>query len=77
MKNYMEARNRRIEAFSLVDQAIRLQLEERGELSEVESCLTRALELDPHNIEALEEAAHFYDAVVPAPQKAQIGRAHV
>ena len=30
-------------------------------LVEVEKCILRALELDPEHLEALEEAAHFYD----------------
>jgi hypothetical protein len=30
-------------------------------LDEVEKCILRALELAPKHLEALEEAAHFYD----------------
>ena len=62
--------NNRTEAFELVDRAIRLQLSDDGDLSEVEDCLQKALTLDPDGIEVLEEAAHFYDAVVPKPQEA-------
>ena len=50
---------------------MRLQLSDDGELSEVEDCLQRSLRLDPDNIESLQEAAHFYDAVVPNRQKAR------
>jgi hypothetical protein len=70
-KNIAEFNNR-IEAFSLTDLAVRLQLaEDGGELDEGEECLTRALELDSENIEVLQEAAHFYDAGLPHPQKAR------
>jgi hypothetical protein len=67
----MRKPNNRIAAFELVDRAIRLQLSDDGDLSETENCLKRALRLDPNNIEALQEAAHFYDAVVPNAQKAR------
>jgi Tfp pilus assembly protein PilF len=50
---------------------MRLQLSDDGDLSEIENCLKKALSLDPTSIEALEEAAHFYDAVVPNAQKAR------
>jgi hypothetical protein len=54
----------RIAAFALVQEAIKLQLsDDANELSEIEDRLVRALELDPSSIEALQEAAHFYDAV--------------
>jgi hypothetical protein len=67
----MRERNNRTEAFELVDRAIRLQLSDDGDLSEIEKCLQKALTLDPGGIEVLEEAAHFYDAVVPNARKAR------
>jgi len=45
-------------------------LEDRGNLAEIEGYLQRALDLSPDNIEALEEAAHFYDVVIPDSQRA-------
>ena len=33
-------------------------------LDEAEKCILKALDLDPDHLEAPEEAAHFYDAVV-------------
>jgi hypothetical protein len=57
--------NSRIEAFKLLDQAMRLQLTDDGDLVEIEECLKKALKLNPDSIEALQEAAHLYDAVVP------------
>jgi hypothetical protein len=39
-------------------------------LEEVEKCILKALDLDPEHLEALEEAAHFYDIVVPDRNKA-------
>jgi hypothetical protein len=39
-------------------------------LDEVERCILRALELDPGHLEAIEEAAHYYDVVVPDRTKA-------
>jgi hypothetical protein len=39
-------------------------------LDEIERCILHALELDPEHLEALEEAAHFYDVVVPDRAKA-------
>src|ERR1700683_2503704 len=39
-------------------------------LGEVERCILKALDLDPEHLEAIEEAAHFYDAVVPDRNKA-------
>jgi hypothetical protein len=67
----MPKSNGRIEAFKLVDQAIRLQLTEDGDPVEIENCLMKALKLDPGSIDALQEAAHFYDAVVPNANKAR------
>ncbi len=61
----------RIEAFKLVDHAVRLQLTDDGDLIEIEKCFTKALELDPDSIEVLQEAAHFYDAVVPNAKMAR------
>jgi hypothetical protein len=63
--------NSRIEAFKLVDQAMRLQLTDDGDLVEIEECLKKALKLNPDSIEALQEAAHFYDAVVPNANRAR------
>lgn len=68
----MPESDKRIQAFKLVDQALRLQLtEDGGGLPEVEKCLNEALELHPEGIEILQEAAHFYDAVQADPQKAR------
>jgi hypothetical protein len=67
----MRQRNNRTQAFELVDRAIRLQLFDDADLSEVEQCFQKALTLDPESIDVLGEAAHFYDAVVPNVQKAQ------
>jgi hypothetical protein len=67
----MPKSNNRIESFALADRAIRLQLADDGDPSEVEECLKKALALDPENIEALQEAAHFYDAVTPNARKAK------
>ena len=39
-------------------------------LDEVEKCILTALDLDPEHLEALEEAAHFYDVMVPDRNKA-------
>ena len=39
-------------------------------LAEVERCILKALDLDPRHLEAIEEAAHFYHAVVPNRTKA-------
>jgi hypothetical protein len=39
-------------------------------LSEAEMCLLRARELDSECLEAIEELAHFYDAVLPNKEKA-------
>jgi hypothetical protein len=66
------ARNNRARATMFVDRAIRLQLaEDDGPLSEVEDCLLKALKLDSQNIDALQETAHFYDAVAPNMKKAK------
>ena len=67
----MPKSNNRIESFALVDRAIRLQLADDGDPSEVEECLKKALALDPENIDALQEAAHFYDAVTLNARKAK------
>jgi len=71
----MRRKNIRSAAFELVDRAIRLQLSDEGELSEIEDCLQRALRLDPNSIEVLQEAVHFY-AVVPNARKARKLAAH-
>jgi hypothetical protein len=47
-----------------------LLLSYNRELGEVEACLVKALELWGDNLEALEETAHFYDAVVDDSAKA-------
>jgi hypothetical protein len=68
----MGKKNHRIAAFELVDRAIRLQLsDDDGDLAEIEDCLQRALKLDPNSIEVLQEAAHFYNAVIPSTRKAR------
>jgi len=67
----MPKKNNRIAAFQLVDRAIRLLLSDDSELPEIEDCLKTALRLDPNSIEVLQEAAHFYDAVVPNARKAR------
>jgi Tfp pilus assembly protein PilF len=67
----MSKANSRVEAFKYVDRAIRLQLSEDAALAEVEECLNKALKLDPDSVEALQEAAHFYDAVMPNARKAR------
>jgi len=43
---------------------------EHPALDEAEASILKALELDRDNPEALEEAAHFYDVVVPNREKA-------
>ena len=48
-----------------------LLLSDDGELSEVEACLIKALELWGDNLEGLEETAHFYYAVVVDSAKAK------
>jgi hypothetical protein len=45
-------------------------------LDEVETCLLKALELDPEHPDALEEAAHFYDVVMPDRAKALMYAQH-
>jgi len=72
----MRKNNNRTAAFELVDQAIRLQLSDDAELPEIEDCLKRALSLDPESIEVLQEAAQFYDAVIPNARKARKFAAH-
>jgi len=68
----MPKSNSRVEAFKLVDRALRLQLaDDGGDLSEVGEYLNKALDLSPDSIEVLQEAAHFYDAVVPDSRKAR------
>jgi hypothetical protein len=39
-------------------------------LDEVEKCILKALDLSPEHLEAIEEAAHFYDVMVPDRSKA-------
>lgn len=50
----MKIPDNRTEAFALVQRALRIQLgNEEGDLAEAESCLLKALDLDPVGIEAL------------------------
>lgn len=56
-----------------VTRARLLMLEDKplsGSLADVERCLLQALDLAPNNLEAIEEAAHFYDVMVPNRRKA-------
>lgn len=59
-----------------VQRAVLLMLDNHPEqhsssgLDEVERCILQALELDPQHLDALEEAAHFYDVMVPDRSKA-------
>jgi hypothetical protein len=59
-----------------VEMAVLLMLDEdpKGHagrsLDDVERCLLKALELNSKHLEALEEAAHYYDAVMPNREKA-------
>jgi hypothetical protein len=39
-------------------------------LDEIEKCILQALELEPEHMDALEEAAHFYDVMIPDRDKA-------
>jgi|SRR5450432_251419 hypothetical protein len=41
-----------------------------GSLLDVERCILKALDLAPNNLEAIEEAAHYYDVVAPDRRKA-------
>ena len=41
-----------------------------GSLLDVERCILKALDLAPDNLEAIEEAAHYYDVVAPGRRKA-------
>lgn len=61
----------RVEAFRLVNQAIDMQLRDSGSLKDVETCILRALELDPTSIEAMQEAAHYYYSVDEQIEKAK------
>jgi hypothetical protein len=45
-------------------------------LDEIERCILHALKLDPEHLEALEEAAHFYDVVIPDRGKATMYAQH-
>ena len=63
--------NDRVKAFALVNEAMELQLSDDCELQEAEARLVKALELAPNCLEALQEAAHFYDSVVPQIEKAK------
>jgi hypothetical protein len=39
-------------------------------LRDVEHCILKALDLDPNNLEAIEEAAHYYDVMMANRRKA-------
>jgi hypothetical protein len=39
-------------------------------LDEIERCILHALKLNPEHLEALEEATHFYDVIIPDRDKA-------
>lgn len=70
----MEVKNstNRVQSLKLVAEAVTLQLAENdSDPSEVEKCLTMALDLDPGSLEALQEAARFYDSVSPDREKAR------
>jgi hypothetical protein len=41
-------------------------------LDEIEKCILQALELEPEHLEALEEAAHLYDVIIPDRAKAMM-----
>ena len=60
----------RVKAFELVE-AAKLQRSKDRDLSKIEECLKRALDLDADSLEALEQAALFYDSVSPDREKAQ------
>ena len=63
--------SKRFVSHRLVSRAIGLQLsDDNGKLKEIESLLLEALKASPDNIEALEEIAHFYDAVMADSEKA-------
>ena len=61
----------RVEAFALAQRAIEILAGDDGDLAEAESCLLRALEVDPRSLGALQEAAHFFAAVNSDPAKAR------
>lgn len=61
----------RVKSVELVDQAVRLQLSKDSNSSEIEKCLKMALDLDPKSLEALRQAALFYDTVSPDQEKAR------
>ena len=65
--------DRRVEAYALICRAIDIQLSGKTEvpLQTAEDCLLRAIALNPQSLEALEELAHLYDAVLPNPPKAK------
>jgi len=67
----MRKAKNRVAAFELADKAMRLQLSNNGDLSEIESLFEKALSLDADSIEVLQEAAHFYDAVMPNARKSR------
>ena len=57
-------------AHMLITKARLLMLGDSATLAQVEDCILKALDLSPNNLEALEEAAHYYDVVAPDRRKA-------
>ena len=54
--------------YHLVKRALAIQGVDREDgpsLKDARDALERAAALDPHHVEALQEIAHFYDAVMP------------
>jgi tetratricopeptide (TPR) repeat protein len=61
--------------YLLVTRGMLIQLLDHQEgppLEEAEKAFLKALSLAPGNLEALEELAHYYDAVAPNVQKAKL-----
>jgi hypothetical protein len=66
------SKGNRIEAIALTYKAIKLQLSnDDGGLKEVEDVLLKAVAVDSKCIDALQETAHFYDAVLPRADRAK------
>ena len=61
----------RVKSFELIDQVAKVQISEDSDLSKIEKCLMTALDLDPDSLEALRQAALFYNAVSPDREKAR------
>jgi len=71
--NHALLRKHRDNADLWITRARLLMLEDEplsGSLREVERCIQKALELAPDDLDAIEEAAHFYDIIVPNRRKA-------